>query len=94
MHSLNYHISLFDYNAKDIDKRIVGDLVVNVDFVKEEVLGFRNQGSNITDNITDGILNYKNFYGTYLLGPILVRNPISQGWYPNVGSSNTGVLPS
>lgn len=72
----NKGLGIFDYNAKDIDKRIVGDLVLNVDFVKEEVLGFRNQGSNITDNITDGILNYKNFYGTYLLGPILVRNPI------------------
>ena len=50
--------------------------------VNKDIIGFQNRGSIIENNnyplfdndYTLGI-NYKNFYGTYILGPILVRNP-------------------
>jgi CobQ-like glutamine amidotransferase family enzyme len=80
-------LGIFDYNAKNINNRIVGDIIVKSNLIKSKIIGFQNQGSNIfennnnmfdivlgNENKNEGI-NYKNFYGTYMLGPILVRNP-------------------
>jgi len=80
-------LGIFDYNSKKISNRIVGDIIVNFNLINKKIIGFQNQGSNILDNNNtmfnivlgnenknEGI-NYKNFYGTYILGPILVRNP-------------------
>ena len=71
-----------DYSSKLIDKRIVGDIIIPMKNVNKDIIGFQNRGSIIENNnyplfdndYTLGI-NYKNFYGTYILGPILVRNP-------------------
>jgi len=80
-------LGIFDYNAKKINNRIVGDIIVNSSIINNKIIGFQNQGSNIfennntmfdivlgNENKNEGI-NYNNFYGTYILGPILVRNP-------------------
>ena len=71
-------LGIFNYKAEYIDKRIVGDYIKDTKL--EKILAFQNRGSKIIDN--DNPLfdeevgyNYKNFYGTYLIGPILVRNP-------------------
>lgn len=77
-------LGIFNYYVTSSEKRIVGDLLF-----KDEnfVIGFQNRCS-IIHNIEfplfktvfgyneekEGI-HYKNFYGTYLLGPLLVRNP-------------------
>jgi len=79
-------LETFEYNAKRIDKRIVGDSIAKCKLISSNIIGFQNQGSIIENNAKplfniikgygkeDGI-NYKNFYGTYFLGPILARNP-------------------
>ncbi len=78
-------LGIFDYNSKRQPNRIVGDVIVKCNFIDDKIIGFQNQGSTIKDNNNpmfevsgsdkgEGI-HYKNFYGTYLLGPILVRNP-------------------
>ena len=75
-------LNIFDYSSKLIDKRIVGDIIIPMKNVNKDIIGFQNRGSIIENNnyplfdndYTLGI-NYKNFYGTYILGPILVRNP-------------------
>lgn len=75
-------LNIFDYSSKIIDKRIVGDIIIPMKNVNKDIIGFQNRGSIMENNnyqlfdsdYTLGI-NYKNFYGTYILGPILVRNP-------------------
>lgn len=75
-------LNIFDYSSKLIDKRIVGDIIIPMKNVNKDIIGFQNRSSIIENNncplfdsdYTLGI-NYKNFYGTYILGPILVRNP-------------------
>ena len=73
-------LSIFNYKTKFIENRIVGDKIIKSNLTMDNILGFLNNGSEIIDN--DNPLfakelgyNYKNFYGTFLLGPILVRNP-------------------
>ena len=47
--------------------------------IKKKILGFINNNSYISDikyHLFDNEgIKYNNFYGTYVLGPILVRNP-------------------
>lgn len=75
-------LNIFDYSSKLIDKRIVGDIIILMKNVNKDIIGFQNRGSIIENNncpLFDSDynlgINYKNFYGTYILGPILVRNP-------------------
>lgn len=73
-------LSIFNYNTKFIDKRIVGDYIIDSNLINSKIIGFQNRGSIIENNDIPFIdkevgVNYKNFYGTYLLGPILIRNP-------------------
>ena len=71
-------LNIFDYSAEYIDKRIVGDYQIETKI--DDILAFQNRGSMIINNNSPLFdekigFNYKNFYGTYLIGPILVRNP-------------------
>lgn len=79
-------LNIFNYKSIKLEKRVVGDIIVKCDFIEENIIGFLNHACKIIDNDTpmfkviNGIddyegFNYKNFYGTYLLGPLLVRNP-------------------
>lgn len=84
-------LNIFDYTTERTKKRIVSECVFNYDEISDKILGFENhQGSisGITEplfTVEKGFssdLNSKyegfrinNFYGTYLLGPLLVRNP-------------------
>lgn len=83
-------LNIFEFESEGTDLRLVGETVATCNSLKKEIIGFQNQnsiitklknpwfelskgiGSNINSNI-EGI-NYKNFYGTYMIGPILVRN--------------------
>lgn len=83
-------LNIFDFESEETELRLVGETVATCNSLKKEVIGFQNQnsiitklknpwfelskgiGSNVNSNI-EGI-NYKNFYGTYMIGPILVRN--------------------
>ncbi len=83
-------LNIFDYYAEtftdNFDFKIVGDCRYKVKFIKEDIIGFQNRFEkiyninyplfNIKENSKDyeGI-HYKNFFGTFLLGPMFVRNP-------------------
>ncbi len=84
-------LGCFKYTAKEEDFRMVDEALMQADFLEKPILGFQNQSSVIRDNqkpmfrVIKGIgaypksegegIHYRNFYGTYLIGPILVRNP-------------------
>ena len=84
-------LSIFDFVAQEENFRIVGEQYYQCKLMNKDVLGFQNRICTITDtecNLFDVVegtgstpnskkegLYKKNFYGTYLLGPILVRNP-------------------
>lgn len=84
-------LGIFNYDTKFVKKRLVSDVILKGDFIKDYIIGFQNRsgiiesslmnafdvikgfGSNQNSN-KEGII-YKNFLGTYTIGPILVRNP-------------------
>ena len=62
---MNYHI--------DYDDRIVKD--VNINYEDYRIIGFENHLGHLVSDSNNDIINYNNFYGTYIIGPLLVRNP-------------------
>ena len=75
-------LNIFDYTSKKVDKRIVGSIIVKEKGITDKILGFQNRESIIENNKyplyeeDDNLgIKYKNFYGSYILGPILARNP-------------------
>lgn len=84
-------LDIFDFYSEKMNNRLVGEVYAKSKDLKNYVLGFKNQdgiiineeetffdiisgfGFNETDK-QEGIF-YNNFFGTYLIGPILVRNP-------------------
>lgn len=83
-------LGVFNFESKTTD-RIVGEQVFKSDIIKETIIGFQNRFSsnNIKDDYLFEVINgtgndleskvegihKNNFFGTYLLGPILIRNP-------------------
>ena len=66
-------MGLFSYVTK-YGPRIVRDVCEMSSVVNDNILGFENHyGFNNTDEL---IIKRHNFYGTYVIGPILVRNPL------------------
>lgn len=84
-------LGLYNFSSKTVDNRIVGEQVCKTYVIPETVIGFQNRGSinNIEDNhffeVISGNednsktkyegIHINNFYGTYTLGPLLIRNP-------------------
>lgn len=84
-------LGIFDFETLVSNIRLIGEAVFRLEGFEELFVGFQNQygvmkditnplfqviegfGSS-PDNKVEGI-RYKNFYGSYLIGPILVRNP-------------------
>ena len=85
-------LNIFDFYSKSVDKRIIGEEIMETKLFKEPVIGFQNRQCvlNNKDNHLFEIINghadnykshyegihYKNLFATYNLGPILIRNPI------------------
>lgn len=83
-------LGVFNFESKTTD-RIVGEQVFKSDIIKETIIGFQNRFSsnNIKDDFLFEVIkgtgndseskiegiHKNNFFGTYLLGPILIRNP-------------------
>ncbi len=84
-------LEIFDFEVMRTEDRITSDVIYKCDFLKNEVVGFVNKMSNIVHNLNpffqvefgvgenvenkqEGV-RYNSFYGTYVSGPILVRNP-------------------
>lgn len=84
-------LNIFDYYAKEIDERIKGEQVFECELVKDPIIGFQNRQCvmNNKENHFFSVINghagnyktkyegihYKNFFGTYMIGPLLIRNP-------------------
>ena len=84
-------LKIFDYYSIHESFRTVGSIVFSTNLIKEKIIGFQNRcgiinnidkplfkvlsgtGSSVNSN-TEGI-HYKNFYATYVFGPLLIRNP-------------------
>jgi len=71
-------LDIFDYEVTQ-SKRKMEEVYINGNVIKSKILGFINNNSYVNkikyplfEN--EGI-KYNNFYATYILGPILVRNP-------------------
>ena len=87
----NKALNIFDFNSINEDFRIVDEVIFKSELLNEYIIGFQNQERiiKINDNhlfkVIKGTGNYpkceyegikyKNFYGTHLIGPLLVRNP-------------------
>ena len=69
-------LNIFNYNTRFISDRIVSDVIL------DDIVGFQNRETIIENNkypiftSLDLGTHYKNFYGTYIIGPILARNPM------------------
>ena len=84
-------LNIFDYYSKELDERIKGEQVFECEFLSDPVIGFQNRQcvmSNKSNHLFTVInghagnyktkyegIHYKNFYGTYMIGPLLIRNP-------------------
>lgn len=71
-------LATFDYSIT-IGKRVMEEIYKNSYVTKSKIIGFYNHSGSMTSLLNplfegEGI-HHKNFYGTYVLGPILVRNP-------------------
>ena len=83
-------LNLFEYTGKITGKVFINDFIATTDFCNEKTYGFINRTSIIENNndyplfkivysqneigATEGNL-YRNYFGTYALGPILAKNP-------------------
>lgn len=84
-------LNIFPYYSKEATERITGESLMIYEKLENKIIGFQNRASliQIDDNhlfkVVDGDADNKkseyegytenNFYGTYLIGPILIRNP-------------------
>ena len=84
-------INAYGYSVYPEKERIVGEQYFKTDLIAHNVIGFQNRTNVMSDNgdnlfkVIQGVgynydINFEgihdnNFYGTYLIGPLLVRNP-------------------
>lgn len=84
-------LGIFDYSSTLVDSRIINEQINKVDFLDNPIVGFQNRGSinNNTENDlfevvkgcgnTESVnvegIHVNDFYGTYMIGPLLIRNP-------------------
>lgn len=66
-------LGIFDYVSMH-QERIVKDVKIKSKIIDNEIIGFENHQGNIL-GINENIVRINNFIGTYIIGPILVRNP-------------------
>lgn len=84
-------LGIFPYYTVHESIRIVGSAVFKTRLIKEKIIGFQNRsgviygidkplfkvldGTGAIPNMAKEGYLYKNFYATYLLGPLYIRNP-------------------
>lgn len=84
-------LGIFDYYVKIEDINFNDKALFKTKLIDEEIIGFQKRNSLMFNNkyyyhqVIEGIgdnlnsenegIHYKNFYGTYLIGPLLIRNP-------------------
>lgn len=84
-------LGILDFEVQPTKDRITSDVIMTSKYLSKPVVGFINKMANVYQNqsplfqVNFGVgenekkdnegIKYKNCYGTYVLGPILVRNP-------------------
>jgi CobQ-like glutamine amidotransferase family enzyme len=84
-------LGIVDFDVIRLKDRITSDIIYSSNYLDNKVVGFINKMSEINHNLNPlfkvefGIgennkndyegVKFKNFFGTYVIGPILVRNP-------------------
>lgn len=84
-------LNIFNYTSENKGFRIVDEVLFKSNLFNEYIIGFQNQEKilNINENHLFKVIKgtgdypksiyegykYKNFYGTHLIGPLLIRNP-------------------
>lgn len=84
-------LGIFDYSSTLVSTRIINEQINKVYFLDKPIIGFQNRGSinNNTENDLFEVINgcgntesvkvegirVNDFYGTYMIGPLLIRNP-------------------
>ena len=84
-------LGALSYYTKEVDFRIVGEQIYNSNLIEQQIIGFQNRsgaifnhdnflfdvvcGTGFTPNENKEGIRKNNFYATYLIGPLLVRNP-------------------
>lgn len=84
-------LNLFSYTTYETPFRTVGEQIYRAKFIHHPIIGFLNHqitfknydsnffkvisGNGYAPKINDEGLYSKNFYGTLLIGPLLIRNP-------------------
>ena len=84
-------LGIFNFHSKRVRNRIVGEQVAKTYLLSDPIIGFQNRGSinDIEENHLFEIIrghgdnkeskfedyHIDNFYGTYTVGPLLIRNP-------------------
>lgn len=84
-------LGLFSYHVIEEKIRMMDECYFTCDFIKTPLIGFQNQctvmkenehtmftvhrGIGMYPNSTREGIHRKNFYGTYLIGPVMIRNP-------------------
>lgn len=71
-------LGIFNYEVTQ-DERVIKEVYIPAKIFDANILGFINNNSHIS-KIKNSLfeeegIHSKNFYGTYIIGPILVRNP-------------------
>lgn len=71
-------LGVLDYEVVQKNRKMQ-DVYINANIIDKKILGFINNNSYISELkyplFENEGLKYNNFYATYILGPILVRNP-------------------
>ena len=65
-------LGIFDYVVMYQD-RIVNDVNIKTDLIDSNIIGFENHLGKVLTY--DNIIKIDNYIGTYIIGPLLVRNP-------------------
>ena len=69
-------LNIFDFSIEETE-RTSKEIITKYDNIND-IYGFINHQDRIIDNkniFKNNFIKHKNFYGTYILGPLLARNP-------------------
>lgn len=83
-------LGLFDYEVS-YGERIVRDVCTPCTLISQELIGFENHSGHIESK--EVIIRDKGFLMTYLIGPLLVRNPLLNRWLIELLCEKTGDKP-
>lgn len=69
-------LNIFDYIVEYTDKRVIKEVYRDSKLINNKIIGFENHEGIINEKSYNDEIIFNNFYGTYTLGPILIRNPM------------------